>query len=303
MSDAIVLQILALFLLLLVVGVSWWRWARPEWAGLDGQQRGMMILLLVTFAGGLLGSPFWWADYPASFSWDLPPLASRLLGAAALAFAVAGAVAFESDKRNVFRLYLIMLATYLVPLLVAAPVLHVDRFDWNAPITYGFFAIVGGMSAAALWHLLRGTELPNVPRPPDEKWSPPFTERAWLSFMAIVMGAWGLALFTLPDGPLPYVWLWPQDALTSRLIAVMLITLSIGAMLGARDITSAGMVLAMSAAYGAGGVAAGLWNATAGKPVPYAYVIAFGPLAVVSLGLLLARLASAPAPSVERPAA
>lgn len=51
--------------------------------------------------------------------------------------------------------------------------------------------------------------------------------------------------------------------------------------------TLARTTLAMTLLYGVGGVAAARWNALVGKPIPLAYVIAFGLLALGSMLWLL----------------
>lgn len=76
-------------------------------------------------------------DHPSSFSWDLPPLASRMLAAAGWAFGVATLAALQRPVPH--RTGLLMLATYLAPLLAAVLLFHLDPY---APITYAFFAIV-----------------------------------------------------------------------------------------------------------------------------------------------------------------
>ena len=56
------------------------RWVGPRETGIQG--KGMLQLSVLTLAGGLLGSVGWWLDDPRSFSWDLPPLAGRMLASA-----------------------------------------------------------------------------------------------------------------------------------------------------------------------------------------------------------------------------
>src|SRR5687767_13936753 len=80
----LLLNLLALFALLLGCAISYLRWVRPRQSTLGFQSTGLMLLLVTTFMGGLLGAPFWWLDLRPSFAWDLPPLASRMLAAAAL---------------------------------------------------------------------------------------------------------------------------------------------------------------------------------------------------------------------------
>jgi len=49
----------------------------------------MLLLSVLTLVGGLLGSTGWWIDDSRSFSWNLPPLASRMLAPSCFAFGVA----------------------------------------------------------------------------------------------------------------------------------------------------------------------------------------------------------------------
>jgi hypothetical protein len=81
----------------------------------------MLLLSVVTLVGGLLGSIGWWIDDPRSFSWDLPPLASRMLASAGWAFGVATLAALHRPVPRRTRLVMLMLAVYLAPLLVTAP--------------------------------------------------------------------------------------------------------------------------------------------------------------------------------------
>jgi hypothetical protein len=279
------LQLIGLLLLLGGVWLGWHRWGRPYHRALDMQAKGMLALAIVTIVGGLVGSPFWWMDYPDSFSWKLPPLASRILAAAGLAFAVTGCYALERKQRHLVRPYIWLLAVYLGPLVVAILLFHLDRFDWHAPITYAFFAVAGGMAAAAVWHIARGTELTALDRESEEE---PLSSilRPYLWIVAMVMGAWGLAMFVFPQGPQSQIWLWPNDPLTSRLIASMLLTLSAGAILALRTAEAAKMNLWLFVTYGVGVTAACLWNAASGKPVPLAYAVAFTILTLTSLLML-----------------
>ncbi len=208
-----------------------------------------------------------------------------MLAAAGLGFGVAGWLALDRMRERLVRLYLVLIAVYLAPLVAAILLLHLDRFDWAAPITYGFFVIAGGMSIAALWHLIRRTGL----GPADAAGRgatdgpAPAAVRGWMGLVAAVTGPWGVALFVLPQGPWRPIWVWPQDPLTSRLIATMLLTLCAGAILGAASREGARMMLWTFVAYGAGVMAAGLMNQVAGKPIPLAYVTVFAVIALISL--------------------
>ena len=91
--DGLLVQFLGLFALLGIVGWGYRRWIRPREVGTQG--KGMLLLTIVSLVGGLVGSTGWWIDDPRSFSWDLPPLASRMLASAGWAFGVATIAALQ----------------------------------------------------------------------------------------------------------------------------------------------------------------------------------------------------------------
>jgi hypothetical protein len=241
----------------------------------------LLLLVILTMMGGIIGGFFWWFDVPGSFSWDLPPLASRMLAAAAFSFAVVTALVLEQPIPRRLRLALVLLAVYLLPLLVAVPLFHLDRFDPRAPITYAFFLIVGLMTTSTFWFLARPPAL--LIAADDEAPSRPAV-RAWLGLCAILTGAWGVALFATDSGPSPLVWVWPGDLLTSRLIGVMLLTLAAGSAISLRCADVARLMLAMLLTYGFGLAASSAWNILAGKPLKPAYLVVFG---VIGFGSLL----------------
>ncbi len=288
----LLLQFIVLLILLGLTGRGYVRWVRPHQAQLDFQAKGLMALIVLTFAGGFLGSFFWWWDEPRSFSWDLPPLASRMLASAGWSFAVATFLALERPTRRRMRLILILLATYLVPLVVVVLLFHLNRFDFAAPITYGFFIIAGGMSIAAMWYLFRQTVI--LPDAPEDAAAPAPIVKGWLSFLAVLTGLWGLALFATDDGPASQVWVWPGDLLTSRLIGVMLLTIAMGSAWSLRSGDLSRLMLAMTTMYGLGLALASLWNMFSGKPVKLSYLIVFSLITLVSAFLLARQRAVTP---------
>lgn len=271
-------QIVGLSLLLGGIGLGYWLATRPYRGKLQPAQRGILLLVLLTMMGGFIGAFAWWVDLPSGFAWDLPPLASRMLAAAGWAFTLACLRALRNPTQRHLRLITLMLTIYLLPLALAIVTVHLDRFDPNAPITYAFFIIVGLMAVPSLWYLVRPvgvlTEAANR-RPSD-------IVNSWLLTVALMSGAWGIALFVVAAGPSALIWVWPQDLLASRLIAVMLLTIAGAALYSRRHAYLAQTALATIALYGIGVVAAGLWNLTAGKVVPLAYVAFFGVLALLS---------------------
>jgi hypothetical protein len=63
-------------------------------------------------------------------------------------------------------------------------------------------------------------------------------------------------MFHYPQGPVPSIWVWPHDPLTSRLIATMLLTLAAAGLTGLQSAARARMSLWMFVSYGFGGALA-----------------------------------------------
>ena len=282
--DGLLVQFLGLFALLGLAAWGYRHWISTRQIGIQG--RGMLLLCVVTLVGGLVGSTGWWIDDPRSFSWDLPPLASRMLASAGWAFGVATLAALYRPVPRRTRLVMLMLAIYLAPLLVSAPLFHLDRFDPAAPITYVFFALVLTMTVGALWYLFEQPVI--VPNEPADSLAPTALVGRWLSLVAAVTALWGLALFVTDSGPSSLIWVWPGDLLTSRLIAVMLLTIAVGAAYALRYADASKVMLGVIAVYGFGVMVANLWNILANKPVIPSYVAAFGIMFLVSATLLTA---------------
>jgi hypothetical protein len=283
MAD-LLLQILGLVFLLSGLGIGYFYWIRPLENRIDFQGRGLLLLVLLTLTGGFVGSPFWWADQERSFSWDLPPLASRMLASAGWSFVVVCFLALQRPSYRRVRLVLILLFVYLAPLALATFLFHLDRFDPAAPITYAFFAIVFLMVVSTAWYLYRQPAI-LPPSPADEAPAGTLT-RAWLLATALITGLWGLALFLTDQGPLPWIWVWPGDLLTSRLIGVMLLAIACGAIYSHRFQDPARLMLAMLTVYSLGLALSSLWNAFLGLPIREAYLVVFGVTGLVSAALL-----------------
>ena len=261
----ILVQLLGLLLLGGGVFLGYRRWvqARAD----SGAARALLLLLVLTLMGGFIGAFGWWLDDPRTFSWDLPPLASRMLAAAGWAFAAATLMTLQNPRPGRVRLFLLLLAVYLAPLALAIVFGHLDRFDWSAPITYAFFAIVLLMTLPALFFLLR---TPAIPGMADDDVPSDAPVRGFLLGAAALMAVWGGALFVTDSGGSDLIWVWPGDLLTSRLIAVMLLAIA------------AGVMLVMLVVYGLGVMAANLANLLADRPVKWSYVLAFLGLALLA---------------------
>src|SRR5215207_90077 len=193
----LLVQFLGLFALLGIATWGYRHWISPRQVGIQG--KGMLLLCVVTLVGGLLGSTGWWIDDPRSFSWDLPPLAGRMLASAGWAFGVATLAALHRPVPHRTRLVMLMLAVYLAPLLVTAPLFHLERFDPAAPITYVFFALVLTMTVAALWYLYRQPVI--VPNEPADSLAPTALVGRWLGLVAAVSATLALPTWRSSRAP------------------------------------------------------------------------------------------------------
>jgi hypothetical protein len=286
-TDPINIVFLALAMLVLLA-CEWWgyrRWIKPHETAANRQAKAMLMLIILTLAGGFIGPFSWWADIPNSFAWDPPPLASRMLATAGWCFAFVAYLCLSRPTWRRVRLTLLMLAIYLAPLAIALVLFHLDRLNFAAPITYPFFAVVALLTGGSIWFLIRQ---PTVIPDTLEDLAPAgrFTQ-AWLSVVAVVTGVWSLALAATDNGPSPLIWVWPGDLLTSRLIAAMLITITAAAIFSLRHVDTARITTGVTLIYGLGLAIASVWNAFAGKPIPITYLVAFGLIFAGSLAALL----------------
>jgi hypothetical protein len=275
----IAVQAIGLAALLAAVAGGYWRWIRPY--NITTESKGLLLLIVLTMVGGLLGSTGWWFDVRQAFAWDLPPLASRMLAAAGWAFGAVTFMALQRPTRQRIQLVLLMLAAYLIPLVLAIEIFHFRHFDWTAPISYAFFILVTLLIVPTVWYLFRR---PMIIADSESK-SPARAIYWWFIIVAVLTGLWGAALFITDNGPISLIWVWPGDLLTSRLIAVMLFTIAAAALYSLRHADAARVTLAMLTVYGLGAALANLWGLTAGKPVQPLYLVTFGAIGLVSLWL------------------
>jgi hypothetical protein len=155
----------------------------------------------------------------------------------------------------------------------------------RAPITYAFFVIVGLLLAPTLWLLARSPR--PIPGYPDDTHLPSPALTRWLDVVALISGLWGLALFVTDRGPSALIWAWPGDLLTSRLIAVMLLTIAAGALVSRRRADLARVILVTTIVYSFGLSAASLWGLMTGQPLRPAYALVFASIAVISWRMLV----------------
>jgi hypothetical protein len=208
-----------------------------------------------------------------------------MLAAAGWSFFAVALLALRRPTYRRQRLILLLLFVYLAPLTLLILIYHLDRFDFSAPITYGFFAIVTPMVVASTWFLLRQPQV----LPDDERDAIPanLVIQVWLPVVAAITGVWGLALLVTDSGPTPLIWAWPGDLLSSRLIAVMLLTITCGALYSLRYADTARLMLVMIVVYSLGITLASLWNLFFGLPIKILYTAVFSVLCLVTTVMLL----------------
>jgi hypothetical protein len=264
--------------------IGYRRWIKPYAANLSTSGKLMLMLVILTMAGGFIGAFGWWLAIPGSFAWVLPPLASRMLASAGWSFALVAFLALERPSRRRLRLILWMLAVYLTPIAAVVLLFHLDRFDFSEPITYPFFLIVAIFTLGSIGFLLRQPEV--LPDGPQDLAIAGRLNQSRYGLAAVMTGLWSLALFATDHGPLAAVWVWPGDLLSSRLIAAMLLTITLVGIYSIKYRDTLRIMTWVTLIYGLGLSLASAWNALAGKPIKPAYLVVFGMIAIGSAVVL-----------------
>jgi hypothetical protein len=218
-----------------------------------------------------------------------------MLAAAGWSFFAVSLMALQRPTYRRLRLILLLLFVYLAPLGIIIIVFHLDYFDFSAPITYAFFAIAIPMTTAAAWYLVRQPQI----IPDEERDTAPANVviQVWLLIVATITALWGLALFVTDSGPTRLIWAWPGDLLSSRLIGVMLVTITFGALYSFRKADIARLMLVMITVYSLGLTIAALWNILFAQPIQPLYTAVFSVILLVTAILL--RMDRQPSPVVS----
>ena len=289
---SLVWQIVGLVLLVGTVWIGFLGWRKRMDHKSSTVETLAAIVLLGALGGGFWGAFAWWQNLPYAFSWHLPGLAARMLAAAGWSFALASALALRHPYPSHLRLVLLMLWVYLAPLTLAILTLHLDRFDFTRNVTIGFFIIAVLLlvtSTIALLTLPRNDPVAGIP--------PNSIASSALWLIGGVAGLWAVALFLKPDGPWPLIWPWPGDALTTRLIASMFLTISVGALAALPSQRLACTVFWATGVYGIGVVIAGFAHVMTTRPsptgyaavtLPKSYMVVWGALGIVAALALVA---------------
>ena len=282
--DDLNLQLLVLFTLLLCIAGGYRIWIQPRKPKFAGKL--LLLVMIATMCGGILGSIAWWIDDPRGFAWDLEPLAARMLAGAGWAFGIATFAALQRPTVHRIRLVLWMLVVYLLPLTVAIVAFHLAVFDFSQPISYAFFVTVLALLLPTLGFLVRqpeidGHDLGDTVMNPKARYTD-----TWLRLLLIVIGLWGLALFLAPNGPIASLWPWAGMELCSRLIGTMLLTIAAAIIYTLSTGTTTGLTLAVTGVYSAGVVVANVAGMFSEASILWPYVIVFGAVGVGSFYFL-----------------
>lgn len=190
-----------------------------------------VVILAWAGAGLLFYPPVAQGVWP----WSLTPLNMRYLGALYLAALVAAWLQARSGRWSPSRVVTTMIFVFTLVVTVLSFV-HRDRFDSGRIETWIWFVLYIGVCVNAgvhLWLYRRWTAA-DAERPPPAL-------RAVLIAVAIVPGAYGLALLALPGAAASF-WPWKLDAFHAQLYSVTFLTPAVGAWLLLRGASAASRV-------------------------------------------------------------
>ena len=191
--------------------------ARPPIAGplLAVSRAGVVVLLVLAVANGAL-LYFLPAHAQANYAWRVvPPVNAAFLGAGYLAGTLATAlVVFATRSWRSLRVLPLPLIVLSISLL-AATLLHTDRFRWDYPPTWLWTAVYAGVpfGVAELWRRQERAAPPPPARHPGLRGL-----RLASAALGGLLAAGSLALFLAPIA-LADFWPWPLTPLLARAVA------------------------------------------------------------------------------------
>ena len=174
---------------------------------------GVVVLLVLAVANGifLYLAP---AQAEPHYAWPIaPPVNAAFLGAGYLAGTVATAlVVFFTRSWRSLRLLPLALVVLSVGLL-AATIIHADRFRWDYPLTWIWTGVYAGVPfvVAVLWRRQERSAPPAPPAHPGLR-----TLRVASGVIGALVGAGAIALYIAPATDL---WPWPLTPLLGRALA------------------------------------------------------------------------------------
>jgi hypothetical protein len=188
---------------------------RRPGALLGVSRAGVVLLLLLAAANGAFLYLLPGRAEP-DYAWAIvPPINAAFLGAGYLAGTVATAlVVFATRSWRSLRMLPLPLVVLAVGLL-AATIMHADRFRWGYPLTWIWTAVYAGVPIVVLV-LWRRQERAAPPAPPAHPGLRPLRVASALMGTLVLLGS--VALFAMPT-TLADAWPWPLTPLLGRAVA------------------------------------------------------------------------------------
>ena len=167
------------------------------------------------------------------FSWTIvPPLTAAFMGAAYwAAFVLIGWSAARATWEQV--LPAMVPVTVIVVLLLAATLIHLDKFDLDS--LFGWFWLIVYCTVPLVLAVLVRRQLEVPPQPGRVGVTPmPVVLRGALALQALVMGGIGILLWVSPSSA-DTIWPWVLTPLTARAVGAFLIGFAAAAGFAAFD--------------------------------------------------------------------
>jgi hypothetical protein len=163
------------------------------------------------------------------WGWELTPFNTRFLGAIYLA-ALVDFVALSVVRRwRPARLVMPMDLLFMTIVLLVS-LAYVDRFKWERPVTWAWFAIFASVPVYASWFLLRFRRFwrlaPVAPNP---------RLRRALVGGAVPLAVYGVGLVSAP-GTFAGFWPWHVDAFHGRIYSAIFLTLALATVIASRGV-------------------------------------------------------------------
>ena len=161
------------------------------------------------------------------WGWELAPFNTRFLGAIYLA-ALVDFVALAALRRWALARLVIPMDFLFMSLILVVSLIYVDRFKWERPVTWAWFAIFVSVpiyTAYFLWRMRGSTPAPQRPSP---------RLRFGLISAALLLAGYGVALLAAPSTSTAF-WPWSIDAFHGRVYSAIFLTLALAAAIESRS--------------------------------------------------------------------
>jgi hypothetical protein len=176
---------------------------------------------IVLFFAPTVGHDIW--------GWELTPYNTRFLGAIYLA-ALVDFVALAALRRWALARVVIPMDFVFMSLILVVSLAYFDRFKWERPVTWAWFAIfvsVPVYTASFLWRMRRSTPASHRPAP---------GLRLGLIGAALPLAGYGVGLLAAPSAFTGF-WPWSIDAFHARVYSAIFLTLALAAAIESRSTT------------------------------------------------------------------